>query len=191
MKKMTITTISCIACLSILMTGCAKKTSYDDYEKISMSASWSYNYGNVEELFKSSDIIALVKITGLESAPLNGMNFTIFDAKVEQLIAGADEEKIKIYMTGGIDDAQKKIYELDDDPLMQINDEFLIFAHQNQDGTYTILSGPQGRFEIKDNRVYSLNESNDQVKKADVGSNIKVSGENKEEFFKAVKAYKS
>lgn len=156
-----------------------------------MSESWSYNYGSVEELSKSSDIIALVKIIGSESAPLNGMNFTIFDAKVEQLIAGADEEKIKIYMTGGIDDAQKKIYELDDDPLMHINDEFLIFARQNQDGTYTILSGPQGRFEIKDERVYSLNESNAQVKKANIGSNIKVSGENKEEFFKAVKAYKS
>lgn len=188
MKKIA-AVLSCIIGLILLMTGCQSKSPYDDYEKITMNASWSYNYGSVEELSKSGDIAAVVKITGAESELLNGIRFTTYDAQIEELVAGTNEDSIKIVMTGGIDDTEKKIYELADDPLMKLNDEFLIFAKQNQDGTYTILSGPQGRFEIKNNHVYSLNESNAQVKKANVGSNIKVNGENKDEFFKAVRKY--
>ena len=114
---------------------------------------------------------------------------TTFDAQVKQLICGNDEKEIKITMTDGIDKTEKKIYELDDDPLMQINDEYLIFANKNSDGTYTTLSGSQGRFEIEGNCVYILNKSNAQVKKANVGSNIKVSGEDKETFIKSIRAY--
>lgn len=189
MKKTTVFAISCIAGVSLFITGCSNKASYEGYEKIPMSASWTYNYGSVEALSKSSDIVAVVKITGSKSEPYGGLLFTNFDAEVKQLISGNDEKNIKIHMTGGIDEAEKVIYEIEDDPLMQTNDEFLIFARKNDDGTYTILSGPQGRFEIKDDRVYSLNESNAQVKKANVGSNIKVNGMDKEEFFSSVKEY--
>lgn len=58
---------------------------------------------------------------------------------------------------------------------MNKGDEFFIFATANDNGTYTIMSGPQGRFEIKDGQVYSLNAGNEQ------GS--------KEEFYKQVKEY--
>lgn len=191
MKKTTVFVSSCIAGLSLLMAGCSNKASYDGYEKVPLSASWSYNYGSVEELTKSGDIVAIVKITDSKSEPYGGMQFTIYDAEIKQLICGNDEKKIKIYMTGGVDENEKKIYEIEDDPLMQINDEFLIFATQNKDGTYTILSGSQGRFEIKDDRVYSLNESNVQVKKASVGSNIKVNGKDKDKFISDVKSYAS
>lgn len=175
--------------MSILMTGCSKKASYDDYEKVSMTASWTYNYGSVEELSKASDIVAVVKITDSECKKISDIPLTTFDAQVKQLICGNDEKEIKITMTGGIDKTEKKIYELDDDPLMQINDEYLIFSNKNSDGTYTTLSGSQGRFEIEGNSVYSLNKSNAQVKKANVGSNIKVSGEDKETFIKSIRAY--
>ena len=122
--------------MSILMTGCSKKASYDDYEKVSMTASWTYNYGSVEELSKASDIVAVVKITDSECKKISDIPLTTFDAQVKQLICGNDEKEIKITMTGGIDKTEKKIYELDDDPLMQINDEYLIFANKNSDGTY-------------------------------------------------------
>ena len=110
------------------------------------------------------------------------------DAKVAAKTV-LEEFKKKGKTDNTIEATIKKIYELDDDPLMQINDEYLIFANKNSDGTYTTLSGSQGRFEIEGNRVYSLNKSNAQVKKANVGSNIKVSGEDKETFIKSIRAY--
>lgn len=171
------------------MTGCSSKPSYEDYGRVSMSASWSNYYGSVEELAKASDIVAVIKTTGAECSTQQGIHFTTYDAQVKQLVYGTDEKNIQIFMTGGIDEKEKMIYELSDDPLMQINNEFLIFARKNDNGTYTILSGPQGRFEIKDGRVYSLNEINVQMKKASVGSNTTVNGMDKEEFFRSVKEY--
>lgn len=188
MKKITSTAIASFMGLSLLMTGCSGKTATDKYEKVIMHASWSYGYGSIEEMAKTGDIVAIVKITGTESRPDSGINFTNYTADVKQLIRGNDEKEIKIHMTGGIDEEQKVIYELGDDPLMQIGDEFLIFARKNQDGTYTILSGPQGRYEIKDNRVYPLNSSTVTVKSPKQRSEITIDGETTEEFIEFVQS---
>lgn len=194
-KKNTLILTICLITLSSMLLGCSnnENTKEDEYEKVPMSASWSYNYGSVEELSKASDLIAIIKIKDTKSddtySSLNVMQ-TVYSAEIEQLIYGTDQKTIDVVMTGGIDDNAKKIYEVCDDPLMKKNDEFLIFAQQNENGTYTILSGPQGRFEINDGNVYSLNVSNNQVKANNNGSNIKVDGEKEEEFIKKVAQYK-
>ncbi len=188
MKKITSTVIASFIGLSLLMTGCSSKTDSEQYQKVTMFASWSYGYASIEEMAKTSDIVAIVKITGTESKPDSGIHFTNYIADVKQLIRGNDEKEITIYMTGGIDEEQKVIYELGDDPLMQIGDEFLIFARKNQDGTYTILSGPQGRYEVKDNCVYPLNDSTVLVKSLKQRSEITADGEPIEEFIEFVQS---
>ncbi len=180
-----------IIILSALMFGCSEKNeTVNEYEKVLLSASWTYNYESVEELSKSSDLIAIVKVKGMkndDTYSAYAVKLTIYDVEIKQLIYGEYEGDIKVVMTGGIDEAEKKIYEIADDPLMMENEEFLIFANQNKDGTYTILSGPQGRFEIKNERIYSLNISNEQVKNNNHDSNVKVYGEEKEDFIKKIK----
>lgn len=175
--------------LSLLMTGCSKKTSMENYEKVSMSASWAYGYGSIEEMTQSSDIVAIIKVTDSECEPKNGIHFTNYTAQVKQLICGNDEKEIKLHMTGGVDDDEKKIYELNDDPLMQIGDEFLIFARKNQDKTYTILTGTQGRYIIKDDCVYPLNDHTVTVKSIKERAKVTANGENIEDFVELVKSY--
>lgn len=189
MKKITATAIASIMGLSLLMTGCSKKTSMEDYEKVFMSASWSYGYGSIEEMTKASDIVAIIKVTGAESKPDSGILYTTYTAQVKQLVCGNDEKEIKVYMTGGVDDTEKKIYEFHDDPLMKIGDEFLIFARKNSNGTYTILTGSQGRYSVKDNCVYPLNDRTVTVKSAKEKSKITTNGENIEDFVEFVKSY--
>ena len=63
----------------------------------------------------------------------------------------------------------------------------ILKLEDNEDGTYTILSGPQGRFEIIDNMVYSLNVSNEQVAKYNLDSNITISKQSKDDFYAQIK----
>lgn len=196
MKKITATAIASFIGLSLLMTGCSKTTSTEDdiktseqnYKRVFMSASWSYGYGSIEEMTKASDIVAIVKIKDAENVLDSGIHFTDYTADVRQLIRGNDEKEIKIHMTGGIDDAEKRIYELNDDPLMQTGDEFLIFARKNQGGTYTILTGSQGRYVVKDNCVYPLTDSTVTVKSLKQRSEITADGETTEEFIKFIQS---
>lgn len=181
--------IMVLAVIMSAMTGCTKETKYSDYEKISLSASWSYNYASVEELSGSSDLIAVISIKeAVADDDFSGVNvlMTKYTATVKELIYGDDSEEIQIVMTGGIDHKEKKIYEITDDPLMNEGDEFLVFAKKNKSGTYTILSGSQGRFLIENNKVYSLNIANEQVKNSNKYSNIVVDGTEKDRFLDTV-----
>lgn len=170
--------------LSVALAGCAHTT---EYEKVSMSASWAYNYKDVKELAQSSDLIALISIEGSRLDDTSDITQTIYQAAVKEQLYGEPVKEVDIVMTGGI--VGNTIYEIEDDPLMKERDEFLIFARKNADDTYTILSGPQGRFVIQDHSVYSLNACNEQVKQKNNGSNIRVQGESAETFLKKVKSY--
>ncbi|MDP4090758.1 MAG: hypothetical protein Q8930_16025 [Bacillota bacterium] len=55
-------------------------------------------------------------------------------------------------------------YEIADDPLPDIDGEYLIFAKHNDDGSYTPLSGSQGRYDYKDGSISSLNYTHSGVR---------------------------
>lgn len=176
------------------LTACSnqKAADYSQYEKVPIFASWSYNYESVRELTNSCELAAYVKITGMETSDKYksyGVDLTIYTAEIQESLFGKKDGTIRIVMTGKIDDKEKKIYEIVDDPLMNLGDEFFVFAESNEDGTYTILSGPQGRFEIINNMVYSLNVCNEQVAKKNSGSNITVDKQPKDEFYGQIKEY--
>lgn len=186
--------------LIIALVGCSSKQNdvdqmlliEDGYEKVLLSASWSYNYENVEEVSKNSDIIAVVKVvssTISDKFMQYGVLQTIYTVEVVDAIYGDIGSEIQIVMTGGVSKEQKKIYEIADDPLMNINDEYVIFAKENTDGTYRALSGFQGRYAISDGNVYSLNVSNNQVATANTYSNIAVTGVALDEFIGQIEQY--
>ena len=97
---------------------------------------------------------------------------------------------MQLVFTGGV--FEDKTVELSDDPLMSIGDSFLVFARKNDDGTYTVLSGPQGRFVIEDDCVYSLNAVDKQLRSANrSSSNIMVDGVPLDDFISSVEGYLS
>lgn len=167
-------------------SGC-DSDSVEELEKVVMRASWAYNYEDIEELTENSDLIAYVSINAMENYEVNGIIKTKYRAEVLHEIYGEKARVVEISMTGGIVD--KTVHEIADDPLMAVGDTFLIFARKNTSGTYTILSGPQGRFVVKDNKVSSLNVADPQVAKANQGSNISVRDVDYDLFVSQVESY--
>ncbi|MDR0292999.1 MAG: hypothetical protein LBH95_02460 [Oscillospiraceae bacterium] len=118
-----------------------------------MQTSWAHSYSNISELDKSSDFIGLVEIIGelrFEEILPDGVAqktegvytipLTVYSAKVLDGIV-SDSDTIEIVMTGKAGEVQ-----IADDPLMSAGEKWFIFAAKNDDGTCTILGGPQGRF---------------------------------------------
>jgi hypothetical protein len=92
-------------------------------------------------------------------------------------------------MTGKNDENGK--VEIADDPLMTTGEKWLIFARLNDSGTYTILSGPFGRFSYdeKNNTVTSLNVVNEAVEKANPNMKLNLNNVGYEKIEKQIKDY--
>ena len=179
-------------CCIFLLSGALLFGSYLNHqspETILMTASWSYNYSNLEDLTQSSDLIALISVDDANSyITSDGIPITNYSVLITSSIYGCSEDEvIEVVMTGGPKDGA--IYEIADDPLMEIQDDFIIFARKNDDGTYTILSGPQGRMSIKNGLVSSLNISNEQVRLYNNGSNISFSSVPLDDFISEIMSY--
>lgn len=160
----------------------AKETEY-------LSASWSYNYRDIEEISQASDLIALVRVDGVENTTVEfGIPYTTFSVDVIIPIYNAKEgDSFTIYMTGG--ETEEKIMEIVDDPLLQEDEEILVFCKQNPDGTYQIISGPQGRLVYSDGKLNSVNVVNTRAAEANAASNIKVRNADAGTLIEEIKGY--
>ncbi|CRZ35565.1 hypothetical protein DFR55_11016 [Herbinix hemicellulosilytica] len=129
-------------------------------ERVEIHTSYTYNYGSLDELVNNSNIIAVVEITSNGKQIGNGpLPETIFTAEVKKSIYNCKKgEEIKLYMIGGKKD--NRIYEKSDDPLMKSGEKYLIFAKKNDDGTYTTLSGTQGRMKYDNGKINSFKFAN-------------------------------
>ncbi len=196
MKKLQIATIAVFTIVIVFIStlGLRKASDTEDYskyKKVYLNASWAYNYEDVSELTENCDLAAYISVTGWESNHKYkdyGVDLTVFTAEIQDSLFGKKEGTVRIVMTGKIDEKEKIIYEIADDPLMKPGDKFFVFAKANEDGTYTILSGPQGRFAIVNDAVYSLNVCDNQVKMHNSGSNININNQSKEDFYSQINA---
>lgn len=154
-----------------------------------LTASWSYNYSGIEELSVSSDLIALVKVSGIEDTVIEvGIPYTTFVVEVVTPVYNTTEgDRFTIYMTGG--ETEDKVVEIMDDPLLQAGEEMLVFCKENPDGTYRILSGPQGRLIYEDGKLNSLNAINMRIAQANVYNNIKVTNADAEALIAEIIGY--
>lgn len=181
LKKRTVITIGSVALIGLMIlifmfiSQSSKTESVaQGNEKILMSASWSRNYEDIEELTEASDLIALIEVEDEVSESVkDNIPYTNFKLKIIDSIYGSkDNSKIEVTMTGGsIGDTE---YEIDDDPLINKGEQYLIFARENADGTYTIIGGSQGRLVYEDGKVNSLQVVNEQVAEANNFMNIEI-----------------
>lgn len=160
-----------------------------DRETVLMTASWTYNYGDLEDLTHGSDLIARISVDSADSYITDdGIPMTNYTVSINTPIYGCEEgSTVNLIMTGGSSDGV--VYEIADDPLMEIEDDFIVFARKNESGTYTILSGPQGRMTIDNGLVSSLNVSDSQVRAYNSGSNISISSVPLNDFISEVQSY--
>lgn len=127
----------------------------NDKEVVKLSASWSYRYSDFKEITAESDLIALIKVDGLaELHSDQNTPMSVYNVKVIEPVYNIDADNFKIKMTGA--ETDDMIYEIDDDPLLKKDEEFLVFCKSNEDGSYRIIGGPQGRFTYTDGKLNSL-----------------------------------
>ena len=154
-----------------------------------LSASWVYNYSDLEEMTKDSDMIALVREDKLlETYEEGGLPFSEYQMQVIEPILGVNQnEEITILMTGG--EVEDYIMEVEDDPLIRDGEEFLAFCKQNKDGTFRVVSGPQGRMVYEDGKLSSLNTENSNARKTNVYMNIHINNVDAETLIDEIKEY--
>ena len=154
-----------------------------------LSASWVYNYSDLEEMTKDSDMIALVREDKLlETYEEGGLPFSEYQMQVIEPILGVNQnEEITILMTGG--EVEDYILEVEDDPLIRDGEEFLVFCKQNKDGTFRVVSGPQGRMVYEDGKLSSLNTENSNARKTNVYMNIHINNVDAETLIDEIKEY--
>lgn len=126
-----------------------------DKKIIKLGASWSYRYGDLEEITTESDLIALIEVANLaESYSDQQIPMSTYNVKVISPIYNADVDSFEIKMTGM--ETDDVVYEVDGDPLLKKGEEFLVFCNENDDGSYRIIGGPQGRLTYADGKLNSL-----------------------------------
>jgi hypothetical protein len=137
-----------------------------------ISASWSRSYANIEELSINSDLIALVKVKGIDKRLVqNGIPFTTFQVEVITPVYNVEiGDAFVVFMTGGVKNGIT--VEVEDDPLLQVGEECMVFCKENPDGTFQILSGPQGRFAHQNGKLNSLSVVNERVREKSLISKI-------------------
>ena len=81
------------------------------------------------------------------------------------------------------------IMEVEDDPLIRDGEEFLVFCKQNKDGTFRVVSGPQGRMVYEDGKLSSLNTENSNARKTNVYMNIHINNVDAETLIDEIKEY--
>lgn len=190
-KKIIFTTISMVCILAIyIITSFFLNKNKPEPEVTYVSASWDYNYGDVNEISNASDLIALIRVSKLISVERNaGLPFSTFEAEVIKPVYGCEAgDKISIVMTGGKTD--KRIVEIIDDPLLVSDQEFLVFTQKNDNGTCTILGGPAGRLEYKNGKLNSLQLVNRRVKDNNKSMNIKIENYDADQLINEIKKIK-
>lgn len=152
-----------------------------------LSASWAYNYGDINEISNDSDLIAIIHVNKLINTTMaNDIPYSTYEVEVKNPIYGCEVgDTFPIFMTGG--NTEGKLVEIMDDPLLEAGQEFLVFTQKNNDGTYKILSGPQGRLKYKDGKLNSLQFVNENVRKNNPYMNIEINNEDANTIIKEVK----
>jgi len=154
-----------------------------------LQVSWAYNYQDIAEISRASDVVALVKVDGLgRSYEYEGVPFSEFKVTVLEGVYGSRTGgSLTILMTGM--ETNTRVVEVIDDPLMQVGEEFLVFCKANTDGTYQILGGPEGRLVYASGKLNSLAVVNERVRQANPDAGIRVENADAEAVMQEVRSY--
>jgi|LFRM01.2.fsa_nt_gb hypothetical protein len=188
-KTEKITSIAVLVLIAVVISSTFLGNNFNKKETEFLSASWFYNYRDIEEISQASDAIALIKVDGVvDSYDVQDIPITEYKVDVVTSVYNTNKgDTFTIVMTGK--ETNDKIIEVNDDPLLQKGEEFLVFCKKNTDGTYRIISGPQGRLAHSNGKLSSLNAVDARVKAENPYSNITVVNADVNELISQIKSY--
>lgn len=111
-----------------------------------MHSSWTNVYPTLREMGTNADAIAIGQVSAIVGTTVDtsGIPYTDFSYVAEAWLKGGAEETILIHQTGGQNESGTTV-ESDDDPLLAVGEQSLVFLKQYAPGQYFIMGGPTGR----------------------------------------------
>ena len=152
-----------LLCIPLFSCTTPKEESIEQTGTLS-EASWGHFYNNFGEMYSDSFVDAVVlgeitRVVSVQTEPppkaASGslhLAFTDFEFKIERTLKGKEAVLIILHQTGAEGD-----FEIQDDPLFKIGEKYILFLHKYEEGKYFVTGGPQGRFKIIVDKVYSMN----------------------------------
>ncbi|MBN1682692.1 hypothetical protein JW865_03975 [Candidatus Bathyarchaeota archaeon] len=132
-------------------------------------ASYHHKYHNITEMSLDSDLIIIGYVSSMSLASnipqqlTTQVLFTDNIVTVTKILKGVCVVKdIIVRQTGGIINGIKQ--EVYDDPLFQKDVLMLLFLKKFDDNKYFVIGGPQGRYEIHEDRIFSFGEINEKAR---------------------------
>lgn len=125
---------------------------------VSMDASWAEYYHSMSDLKAHSDIAVQGTITKASldpaassaNAPFTDFQLTVqstfFDPHHKVAAAAATPAVLTIHQTGGT--VNGTTYQIEDDPLFQVGQKYVLFLREYSPGHYMVVGGPTGRFAV-------------------------------------------
>ncbi len=122
---------------------------------VSISASYAGSFNNFAELYAASDMVALGDIDRvIEVVSEHGsIFFTRLAFRIEKTIKGESAGEIVLNITGSPDIPGS---DLGEDPIFKPGERYFLFLHEYEEGRFYSM-GPWGRYQIIDDRVFSMN----------------------------------
>lgn len=127
-----------------------------------MHASYARRYGNLHDLKMASDAIVWGRISAVEGVfPVNDSglftNYRLSVIKVvhdpNHLITGAS---VSLSQTGGV--LGNHTAKNEDEPPYEVGEDALLFlVYGSKSGLYSTVSGPNGRFQVRNGLVFPIN----------------------------------
>lgn len=143
------------------------KTSFNDSVKATQNnitfdeVSWAISYDDLGGVTGASDTIVVGQIVGIDSQtrsvlgqPRWGTEYlyhTDYKFRVVQVLKGTANGDILVRQTGMFGKQ-----ELREDPLMRVGEQYILFLREWKSGSYSVVAGPEGRFKLINDKVYSM-----------------------------------
>lgn len=130
---------------------------------VRFSASWAMSYDSVGSIAEAADVIVVGTVTGVDGVTEDrrqagavdaSLVFTDFRIRVDETLKGSTAGTLLVHQTGGI--SGDTIVEIEDDPLLQAGEQYVLFLLNGSGGTFMVAGGPDGRLVVDDGRTSSL-----------------------------------
>ncbi|MBN1683691.1 hypothetical protein JW865_09090 [Candidatus Bathyarchaeota archaeon] len=156
--------------ISILILTLININVFDVYENIDdtknryIDVSWVKKYTSLKDLYNDSYVVIIGEVLStnyrniLVKSNVTSVPFTDFVIKINSVLKGfVSNDTIVVSQTGGL--LNDVLFMIRDDPLMQNGDKVILFLNKEEKyGSHFILGGPQGRFVILNDHVFSIGE---------------------------------
>ena len=153
-------TIVVVAVMSLSIFACSAENG--SQERFESAVSWANHYHDIGDLCTEANLIAIGEIKNVINETEDKVAearwdpvvvyFTDFTFQVDKVLKGDEVKEIILHQTG-VSGKQ----EIKDDPLFKPGEEYILFLQEYETGKYFVLGGPQGRFKIINDKIFSMN----------------------------------